>query len=239
MTKIIPALLPQAYKAIELSMDKVHEYVDTVQLDLVDGHFAHNRTWLFNGRDEERYEMILREEIGMPYWDHVNYELDLMVRDPLERMDAYIALGPSKMIFHIEGLDADKMVPWLETLPEIIRTTITFGIAINIDTDPTLIAPYVSYIDTIQCMGIAQPGFQGQPFDERVFAQIAAVKALYPDKKISVDGGVSLTNAAALVEAGVEVLVVGSVVFQNIDPHGTIQAIKQVCRQAEHIASEN
>lgn len=239
MVRIIPAMLPQAYKAIELAMDKVHEYVNTVQLDLVDGHFAHNRTWLFNGKDEERYEMIMKEEMGMPYWDHVNYELDLIVKDPLERMDTYIALGPSKMIFHVETLVEEKILNWFETLPEIIRTTISFGIAIGIDTDPALVAPYLQYINTIQCMGIVQVGFQGQPFDACVIDQIKKVRAMYPDKIISVDGGMTLETAPLVVAAGAQVVIVGSAVFQNIDPQGTIEAFKQVCQQAETTASAN
>jgi ribulose-phosphate 3-epimerase len=238
MVRIIPAMLPQAYKAIELSMDKVHEYVNTVQLDLVDGHFAHNRTWLFNGKDEERLEMILKEEMGMPYWDHVNYELDLIVKNPLERMDTYIALGPSKMIFHVESLDTEKMLQWFEALPEIIRSTISFGIAINVDTDPALVAPYLPYINTVQCMGIENVGFQGQPFDERVIEQVKKVRAMYPEKIVSVDGGMTLETAPLVVSAGAHVVIVGSAVFQNIDPHGTIEAFKQVCEQAE-TQSEN
>lgn len=228
MIKIIPAILPTSYRAIVLGADQVHEAVDTIQIDFVDGHFAHNRTWLYNNKETERYTAIEREEEGLPYWDSMNYEFDLMVKDPLEDMEKFIALGPSKMIFHIESLDEARMIPYLENIPHIMRDTMSFGIAIGIGTDPSLIAPYLEHIDTIQCMGIKDPGFQGRPFDEGVLEQIKKVKALYPDKSISVDGGVTLETAPLLIAAGADTLVVGSALFQSGDIYGTIEALQRL-----------
>ena len=51
MIKIIPAILPSSYRAIELGVDTVFELVDTVQVDFVDGQFAGNRTWWFNNKE--------------------------------------------------------------------------------------------------------------------------------------------------------------------------------------------
>ncbi len=232
MTQIIPAILPSSYRAIEAGVEKVHTILDTVQIDFVDGTFAPNRTWLFNNKDSDRMSEILSEDAGLPYWDSMNYELDLMVASPLEHMDTFVALGPSKIIFHIEGLDTEEMLAYFEELPEIVKQTITFGMAIGIETDPSLLAPYMPHIDTIQCMGIMQVGFQGQKFDERVIEQIQKVKALYPDKIISVDGGMNIETAAIVAKAGADAVVVGSALFQSNDVHGTIQAIKRACRLA-------
>ena len=214
-----------------MSVEKVFDVVPSVQLDIIDGHFVSNRTWLFNNKDEEKLEAILHEDMGLPYWDSLNYELDLMVKDPIQHMELFIALGPSKMTFHLEGLDVEKTISFFETLPEIIKGAIAFGIAIGIDTDPAGIAPFIPYIESIQCMGIKNVGFQGQKFDEGVYEQIKKVRSLYPDKAIAVDGGVSLENAAQLVQAGATELVIGSALFQNTDSRGTIEAFKQVCKQ--------
>lgn len=238
MTKIIPAILPLRYYDIVDGVEKIAGAVDTVQIDFVDGHFANNRTWWFNNKNETSLELLLKQDEGLPHWESINYEFDLMVKDPLQYMDTFIALGPSKLIFHIEGLDQEKMLQYFETVPEIVRSTISFGMAIGVDTDPVLIAPYVQYIDTIQCMGILQVGFQGQPFDARVIEQIKKVKELYPDKIIVVDGAVSLTNAPELVRAGATTLIIGSTIFQSEDPHGTIQTFKRVWHQATS-TSEN
>jgi ribulose-phosphate 3-epimerase len=235
---IIPAILPASYRAIENGVEKVHNAVDTIQIDFVDGHFAPNRTWWFNNKDEDQLKALLAQDYGMPEWEHMNYEFDLMVKDPLEHIDTFVALGPSKIIFHIESLDETQMVPYFEHLPTVVKDLMTYGIAIGIDTDPALLAPYTDYIDTIQCMGISQVGYQGQPFDPRVLEQIKKVRALFPDKKISVDGGVTRDSAVLLAQAGVDALVVGSMVFQSSDPEGTIRELKKICHLAT-TAQEN
>jgi ribulose-phosphate 3-epimerase len=63
-------------------------------------------------------------------------------------------------------------------------------------------------------MGIDTIGFQHQPFDAKVIDKIKEVRAAYPEIPISVDGGVSLENGSALLEAGANRLVVGSAIFE-------------------------
>lgn len=226
--KIIPAILPQSYRGIELGVDKVHEMVDTVQIDFVDGHVAHTRTWLFNNKDTEHFSALEREDEGMPYWNSMNYEFDLMVKNPLEKMDMFMMLGPAKIIFHYGTFEEAAMLEYFENLPMIIQETTSFGIAIAIGTDPAVLAPFIEYIDTIQCMGIKDIGFQGRPFDPDALTLVAAVRALYPDKDISVDGGVNLENAPLLKAAGATSLVVGSALFRSTDPHGTIETFTAI-----------
>ena len=235
MTKIIPAILPSSYRAIEDSVEKVHDIVKTIQIDLVDGYFAPNKTWMFNGKDEDILEKISKEEIGLPYWDSLDYEIDLMANNPLEKLDQILILGPSKIIFHLESLDEEKTLKYFETIPQIVKETVSFGIAIGVETDPEKVRPYLEYVDTIQCMGIEKVGFQGHPFDPRVIDQIKKVRTLFPDKNISVDGAVSLENAKSFVDAGADSLVVGSSVFHNPDPVGTIEAIEQICQSVDKI----
>jgi ribulose-phosphate 3-epimerase len=232
--KIIPAILPHSYKGIEIPVERILGAATTVQIDIVDGHFAPSRTWLFNHKDEETISAIFDQEVGMPYWQELNYELDLMVKEPIQYIDTFVMLGPSKITFHLEGLDPEITLAYFQEMPEIIRAAISFGMAINIDTDPAGIAPYIPFIESIQCMGIKNVGYQGQQFDEEVYEQIKKVKALYPDKSIAVDGGVSLENAAQLVEAGATELIIGSALFQNNDSRGTIEAFEEVCTKILH-----
>ena len=230
MVEIIPAILPQSYRAIEGGLEKVHEFVNTIQIDFVDGYFAPNKTWWFNGKDLDILERLLNEEQGLPYWENINYEFDLMINDPLDHIDKIIGLGPSKVIFHIEGLNIESMINYFEKLPSIINDTVKFGIAIGINTNIELLEPLMPYVNTIQCMGIKQVGFQGQPFDDKVFEKIKTIKNLYPNKIISVDGAVSLDNAKSLVNAGVNSLVIGSAIFGNQSQAGIIEEFKHICR---------
>ena len=235
--KIIPAVLPQRYNDIVKSVDAVAGSANTIQIDIVDGSFAPNKTWLFNGKDEEIIGEFEREERGLPQWDTINYELDLMMRDPLKHIDRIMMLGPAKIIFHLESFEKEALIDYFEHLPEIVRTTVSFGIAIGIGTPPEDVAPFIPFISTIQCMGIATIGYQGQPFDVRVIAQVRKAKELYPDKTISVDGGVNRASLPLLVEAGADACVVGSTIFQNDNPRGTIKELKDLCREIS--AQEN
>lgn len=228
MPKIIPAILPQTYTAIIHGTDRVHDGVDTVQIDFVDGVFAPNQTWLFNNKEKERFSSIEREEEGLPYWDSLDYEFDLMVQNPLEKMDMFMALGPSKIIFHIGSFEQEEMLNYFETLPLIIKETIEFGMAVGVDTDISLIKPYEEYISTIQCMGISSIGVQGQPFDEKVLSQISKARDMFPDKNISVDGAVSIDTADQIIKAGADTLVVGSALFKSTDIYGTIDILRNI-----------
>jgi len=236
--KIIPAILPRRYYDIRDGVEKIVGATDTVQIDFVDGTFAANRTWWFNNKNEDTLAAFLSEEQGLPHWEDINYEFDLMLADPLAHIETCIALGPSKIIFHVESLEQEKMLVYFESLPEIVRATIRFGMAIGIETDPTRVLPYTNYIDTVQCMGIVNVGFQGQAFDERAIEQVKKTKILFPDKQISVDGAVSLDNAQALADAGATALVVGSVVFQSHDIHGTIHTLGRIWQQ-ENLQTES
>ncbi|HWC57880.1 MAG TPA: hypothetical protein VG621_02940 [Candidatus Paceibacterota bacterium] len=228
MTKIVPAILPQRFSEVESAVAQVVGAVDTVQIDFVDGVFAPNKTLGCNGKDEALLQAIRDEKQGLPHWEDIDYEFDLMVQEPIEKLEGFLALGPSKIILHVESLDEERVLKYFEALPEITKSTILFGIALNIDTDPTRLQPYAAYIDTIQCMGIDRVGFQGQPFDGRVIEQLRKVKARFLDKHISVDGGVSLETAPALIDAGVDALIVGSAIFEASDPRNALQQFKQL-----------
>lgn len=227
MIEIIPAVLPQTYADIEKAVTAVHAIAPTIQIDFCDGKYVQSKTWWFNGKDVARKDAILSEQEGLPFWDSTNYEFDLMIEDPLTHIDTFIALGPSKIIFHKKSLSVEALLQYFETLPEVTRQVISFGIALQLDDDPKEIAPLVPYLRRIQCMGIEHIGSQGQPFTDKAVSMVKALHDLYVDKvRISVDGGVNESNIPALVAAGARRLVVGSAIFQSFDPHGTIEALQ-------------
>ena len=238
MIEIIPAVLPKSYRDIENAVAKVGDTVTTMQIDFVDGTFATSRTWPYTNKDQDRLDALLREEEGLPLWDEMNYEFDLMLADPLGDIETFIALGPARIIFHIESFLArdggvESLVSYFESLPEVVRTTIDFGVAINIDTDIEHLVPCLPYITAIQCMGITHVGFQGQAFDPRVIDVVAALSALYPEIAISVDGGMNLETAPLVAKAGASRIVAGSAVFGGevtvTDVHGAIAALRRAC----------
>lgn len=227
MIEIIPAILPQSYRQIEEGVDMVRELAPTIQIDFCDGKYVQNKTWWFNGKDVQKKDDIISEKEGLPFWDSINYEFDLMVEDPLSQIETFIALGPAKIIFHKKSVSVEALISYFDNLPEVTLQMISFGIAIELDDDPEEIAPLVPYLRRIQCMGIEHIGVQGQPFTEKAVVMVKRLHDLYGDKvRISVDGGVNEKDIPALIAAGATRLVVGSAIFQSVDPQGTIERLQ-------------
>jgi ribulose-phosphate 3-epimerase len=105
------------------------------------------------------------------------------------------------------------------------------GVALNPHTNISLLEDSIAEIDLV-CVMSVNPGYGGQKFIENTFAKVRALKALINEKKvktlIEIDGGVNADNTKALVEAGADVLVAGSFVFNSQDPTATISNISKL-----------
>ncbi len=204
--EIIPAILPRDFAELEDKISYIKGSVKTVQVDICDGQFTPNPTWPYRKKDET-FERILKEEDGLPGWEDINYEMDLMVNRPEEVVGDWLSAGAERIIIHAEAKgDLVKAI-------EIMKDKVEIGLALNIETSLGVIEPYMNDIQFVQCMGIGRIGFQGQSFDNKVIDKIKEIKAKYPKMIVSVDGGVSLENANSLIEAGADRLVVGSAIF--------------------------
>jgi pentose-5-phosphate-3-epimerase len=227
---IIPAILRSSFYDIEKLANQVGAYVPAVQLDFIDGKFAPNTTWWFSGKNLDKKEEILREERGLPLWESLNYEADLMLDAPLEYVDEVIALGSSRIIFHLSSIKGDELITWFENLSPVVSSMISFSLAVRHGDDLERIQQYENYIDDIQCMGIRRVGFQGEPFDESVLEQIEEIKKLFPTKTITVDGAVSEQTIGRLWNSGATRFAVGSALFESVDLLGTLETLISLCQ---------
>lgn len=219
MTEIIPAILPKDFAEVVDKVSYVVGMADSVQIDVCDGQFVHNPTWPYR-KPDDNFEKILREEEGLPNWEELDYEIDLMANKPEERVDEWVVAGAARIIIHVEATgDVAKAIGILEGRCEI-------GLALGMDTPLTVIEPYREKIQFIQLMGIDNVGFQHQPFDDGVLGRIKEARIMYPGLPISIDGGVSLETAPGLIEAGADRLVVGSAIFDHENVAEAIQKFK-------------
>lgn len=220
--EIIPAILPKDFSEIEEKVLQIKGLSKIVQIDICDGKFVSSITWPYRKTDEN-FEKILREDRGMPEWENMNYEFDLMIDSPNED-DArkWLSAGAERIVLHHESSkDLSPIIAVLDGLVEV-------GVSINVSTNPKDIEKYISKIQFIQCMGIKRVGFQGQDFDPSVVNKIKEIKTLFPNTKVSVDGGVTLENAPLLKHAGADRLVVGSAIFESDNIVDTYNKFKQI-----------
>jgi ribulose-phosphate 3-epimerase len=84
----------------------------------------------------------------------------------------------------------------------------------------------------VVCVMSVNPGFGGQKFIDHTYKKVTQLKKMIQQSgssaKIEIDGGVSLENAKALIDAGADVLVAGNFVFSAADPSAVIRALKSV-----------
>lgn len=220
MVEIIPAILPQDFAELEDKVSLIKGAAKTVQVDICDGHFVPNFTWPYKKKDNT-FEQMIREDMGLPAWESLDYEFDLMVDHPEKVVDDWVAIGATRVIIHVEakGNIAEAV--------DKLAGRIDVGLALNMDTPIGSLKPFADRIKAgairfIQLMGIDNVGFQHQAFDDKVIERVKTVKESFPSLSISVDGGVSLDNASSLIDAGADRLVVGSAIFSAENPLSAI-----------------
>lgn len=213
--EIIPAILPQDFAELEDKVGLIKGATKTVQVDICDGHFVPDFTWPYKKKDNT-FEQMIREDVGLPAWESLDYEFDLMVDHPEKVVDDWVAIGATRAIIHIEAKGN------VTEAVDKLAGRIDVGLAINIDTPIDSLKPFADKIQFIQLMGIDNVGFQHQAFDAKVIERVKAVREAFPDLPISVDGGVSLDNAGRLIDAGADRLVIGSAIFAAENPLSAI-----------------
>ncbi len=174
---------------------------DLLHVDVMDGHFVPNLSM-----GPAVCECLHR---ALPT---AMLDVHLMVTDPAAYIEAFAKAGASHITFHIEvASDAVELARHVHNLG------MSAGIAIKPDTAASAIESILSHFDLLLVMSV-HPGFSGQKFIPGVLPKVARLRSLVPDStRIQLDGGVSPATAAAVRDAGGDVLVSGSVLFGTSD----------------------
>lgn len=234
MVTIIPAILATNVSEFSGQLDKLKSAPELeggwVHIDLMDGVLVENKS-------------IGIEELGkieIPF----KKEAHLMVQNPSKIIHQLVEQKFERIIVHIESEpNNDTTDPWENRISSHLNDIEDYslddkhkglesGIAINPDTDINELNLYLYDVDLVQIMGV-EPGEQGQEFMQKTIERVQDV-AFLRDKfelsfKISVDGGVNDTNARQLMEAGADILVIGSF-LQKGEADENLEKIWEVTR---------
>ena len=206
MVEIAPSMLGADFGDMRRAAELVAPESGYLHMDVMDGHFVPNLTM---GSD------LVKALKGIAPLD-----VHLMITDPCDFIDDFCEAGADIISVHIE---ANKPK---EALQLIKSKNIKAGIALNPSTPKEAIEDVVSEADMILVMSV-EPGYCGQSFHEDAIDRVKEYREKYPDKLIEVDGGVSTSNSEKLIQAGADILVAGSAVFNSEDPLQTIKQMKQ------------
>ncbi|MBA3779989.1 MAG: ribulose-phosphate 3-epimerase [Chloroflexi bacterium] len=178
--------------------------VDRLHLDVMDGHFVPNLTF---GPD---IVAAIRRLTKLPL------DVHLMIAEPSRYVDRFIKAGSDSITFHIEAPESEELK--LETLGKVREARLDPGLAVSPSTPVEALKPYIKLLDVILIMTV-EPGFGGQKFMKEMAPKIAEAAKLFKPRphgwEVHVDGGVSRETAEICGEFGVDILVVGSALFQR------------------------
>ncbi len=216
MSPIIPAVLPQSERDLEEKLVRFSRLpeIEFVQIDAVDGKFAAPACWPYTGAGPREFAGRLAQGRALPCYEYLRFDIDLMAEDPGRVAGQWVALGATRLTFHLESMV--DLLPVIERVrkahghaPGFAPDLLSIGIAVNVATDLARLAPYAPLVDYVQLMGIRRIGRQGEPFAAEVLERIKKVRRLYPGLAIQIDGGATRETAARLFAAGADRLVVG------------------------------
>lgn len=212
MVLIAPSMLAADFLHLEKDVEMVNENADLFHLDIMDGTFVPNISYGFPIVE------AIASKARKPLDAH------LMIVHPEKYIERFARLGVSMLSFHLNATDKPA-----QALLHIRETGMKAGLVINPDMPVESLFPYLHLCDYIILMSV-YAGFGGQKFIEDTYARIRTLKAeidrMELPVKIEIDGGVSPSNAKALIEAGAEILVAGSAVFKSDDPASVVAALR-------------
>ena len=212
---LAPSLLAADFGNLQQAIEMVNaSEADWFHIDIMDGVFVPNISY------------------GMPVLSvihkHATKPLDvhLMIVDPDRYISTFAKLGSDILTVHYEACTHLH-----RTLQAIKAEGMKAGVALNPHTPVALLEDIIQEVDVLLLMSV-NPGFGGQSFIENTYKKVRQAKMLIEQAGastlIEIDGGVSLKNAKALVEAGADALVAGSFVFNAANPTQTIADLKHI-----------
>lgn len=207
MAEIIPTILVKSFKEVKERIGKVENYVDWVQLDIMDGRFVDNATWN-SPKDLKDFKT------------RVKLEAHLMIERPEEKIDNWLETV-DRVIIHYEACNNPK-----DLIEKVHSKEKQIGLAINPETSIDVVKPFLNDLDLVLIMTV-NPGKGGQEFKDEVLSKIETLRRLWPNGNIEVDGGINNENIKKVVEAGANLICVGTYIFKSKDIKQAIESLKK------------
>lgn len=206
--EIIPGILEREWAEIERKINLVKPFAKSIHIDIIDGKFAPNTTFL----DPSPFAKYAKEFF---------FELHMMVDEPIEYLEPFADVGFRRFLGHIEKMsDQVEFIAKGQLLGEV-------GLAIDAETPIDSIEVPLEDLDTILIMTV-KAGESGQAFVPKYLKKVEMLNQALPDQhdmKIEVDGGINDKTAIKALKAGANRFVATSFIFKNENPPNQYQLL--------------
>lgn len=199
--EVIPGILEKDWNKIERKIELVRPFAKSIHIDIIDGKFAQNMTFL----DPEPFAKYSKD---------IFFELHMMVDEPINYLDSFYKAGFKRFIGHIEKMsDQTEFVAKARLLGEV-------GLAVDGPTDPSLVKIPLSDLDCLLIMTI-KSGASGQKFMPEYLKKIETLRQIQGESfAIEVDGGVNDQTILLAKNAGANRFAATSFIFNSENPFG-------------------
>jgi ribulose-phosphate 3-epimerase len=213
MVKIAPSILSADFAKLgEEILDVEKGGADYIHVDVMDGHFVPNITI------GPLIVEAIRPITKLPL------DVHLMIENPDQYIEAFANAGADYITVHVEACRHLH-----RTIQQIKSVGVKAGVVLNPATPVESIQHIIGDIDMVLLMSV-NPGFGGQKFIPEVLPKIRKVKEMAEKKgielEIEIDGGVNPETAKQCIEAGANVLVAGSAIYNEKDRARAISLIR-------------
>lgn len=212
MIKVSASILASDFARLGEEVRRVGDAgCDMVHVDVMDGHFVPNLTM---------GPMIVK---AIRPYTKTFFDVHLMISEPEKYAPAYIQAGADGITVHAEACGEH-----LEAiLRELKHQGVRVGCAISPDTPWTVLEPVLPMLDMVLVMTV-YPGFGGQKLIPQTLDKVREIRSRYPELDIQVDGGVNSETLPEVLEAGANVIVMGTAFFRAEDPSKLVKQVKGV-----------
>jgi ribulose-phosphate 3-epimerase len=212
--KIAPSILSADFAYLADEIAKVTEAgADMIHVDVMDGHFVPNFTI------GPPIVKAIRKVTRLPL------DVHLMMTNPDDYIHDFIKAGSNYITVHVETC------PHLHrTIQSIKEEGVKAGVTLNPATPLSSVEEILGEVDLLLIMSV-NPGFGGQSFIPSVLEKLRRARTMIDQRgakvELEIDGGIKVENVAAIAQAGADILVSGSAIFQSKDYKDTIQKMRQ------------
>jgi len=205
---IAPSILSANYSKLGQQIKSV-ENANYLHIDVMDGHYVDNIT----------IGPVVIKDINTS----LKKDVHLMIENPEKYINAFAKAGADIITFHVETVKDSKSV--INIINKIRKLGINVGIAINVDTSPSKIFPYLTYVDQVIVMAV-RAGFGGQNIIPKCLVKVKQIREKFSGD-IEVDGGINNKTIKTAQKMGTNIFVSGSFIFNSKNPTKQVEILKK------------